>query len=68
MAAKKQGWFQEWQDEWSRTRWVGCDFIAELDGGGNADSDGDHDPIESRYDGYHGIDGPESPVKGGNNE
>lgn len=60
------GTLEQWGNQWLRESWTGTGDLQELGGGGNADDDGDRDPIEREGGGYHGIVGPATPVKGGN--
>jgi hypothetical protein len=58
--------FKTTQDDWDRTRWVGTGFITETPGGGNADFDGDRDPIEQVKHPKARIVGPEGLLPEGN--
>lgn len=58
--------FTSTQDEIDRSRWQGVGWTGETPGGGNADGDGDTDPIESLHKHGNKIVGPESFVKGSN--
>lgn len=66
----KQDKFREWQDDWDRGRWVGRGDTQELpaDGkwaGGNADGDGDDDPINRMHPKSRTV-GPKGPLTGSN--
>jgi len=58
--------FKQTQDELDRAQWQGVGWRGELPGGGNADSDSDHDPIESHYKQASKTIGPEGLLPKGN--
>ena len=53
------------KEDITRQTWTGRHTLLETPGGGNADADGDTDPIESLHKHGNRIEGPEGWIKRG---